>query len=66
MWWANCDFVAADNCRLDVTTMKTLNFQDDIPSFAIDNFKDNHVLVFDLTWMKDATENFPYPELVGE
>ena len=33
------DFDAADNCRLYVTTMKAMNFQDDIPSIPIDNFK---------------------------
>ena len=41
-------------------------FQDDIPSIPIDNIKDHYVLVFDLTSMQDATENFLYPELVGE
>ena len=41
------DFDAADNCRLYVTTMKATNFQDDIPSFPIRNFKDHYVLVFD-------------------
>ena len=46
--------------------MKAMNFQDDIPSIPIDNFKDHYVLVFDLTSMQDATENFHYPELVGE
>ena len=30
------DFDAANNCRLYVTTMKALNFQDDIPSTPID------------------------------
>ena len=60
------DFDAADNCRLYVTTMKAMNFQDDIPSIPIDNFKDHYVLVFDSTSMQDATENFHYPELVGE
>ena len=60
------DFDAADNCRLYVTTKKAMNFQDDIPSIPIDNFKDYHVLVFDLTSMQDATENCHYPELVGE
>ena len=60
------DFDAADNCRLYVTTMKAMNFQYDIPSFLIDNFKDYYVLVFDLTSMQDITENFHYPELVGE
>ena len=60
------DFDAADICRLYVTTMKAMNFQDDIPSIPIDNFKDHYVLVFDLTSMQDATENCHYPELVGE
>ena len=60
------DFDTADNCRLYVTTMKAMNFQDDIPSIPIDDFKDHYVLVFDLTSMQDAAENCHYPELVGE
>ena len=60
------DFDTADNCRFYVTTMKAMNFQDDIPSIPIDNFKDHYVQVFDLTSMQDATENCHYPELVGE
>ena len=59
-------FDAVDNCCLYVTTMKAMNFQDDIPSIRIDNFKDHYVLVFDLTSMQDATEHCHYPELVGE
>ena len=43
-----------------------MNFQDDIPSIPIDDFKDHNVLVFNLTSMQDATENCCYPELVGE
>ena len=43
-----------------------MNFQDDIPSIPIDDFKDHYVLVFDLTSMQDATEKCHYPELVGE
>ena len=46
--------------------MKAMNFQDDIPSVPIDNFKDHYVLVFDLTSMQDATQNCHYTELVGE
>ena len=49
------DFDAADKCRLYVTTRKAKNFQDDIPSIPIDNFKDHYVLVFDLTSMQDAS-----------
>ena len=60
------DIDAADNCRLYVTTMKAMSFQDDIPSIPSDNFKDHHVLVFELTSMQDATENCYYPELVEE
>ena len=60
------DFDTADNFRLFVTTMKAMNFQDDIPSIPIDEFKDHYVLVCDLTSMQDATEKCHYPELVGE
>ena len=60
------DFETADNCRLYVTTIKAMNFQDDIPSIPIDDFKDHYVLVFDSTSMQDATENCHYPELVEE
>ena len=60
------DFDTADNCRLCVTTMKAMNFQDDIPSIPIYDFKDYYALVFDLTSMRDATEKCHYPELVGE
>ena len=60
------DFDAADNFRLYITTKRAMNFQDDIPSIAIDIFKDHYVLLFDLTSMQDATENCYYPELVGE
>ena len=60
------DFDAADNCRLYVTTTKSMDFEDDIPSIPNDNFKDHFVLVFDLTSMQDANENCHHPELVGE
>ena len=60
------DFDTADNCRLHVTTMKAMNFQNDIPSIPIDDFKDHLVLVFDFTSMQHAIENCHYPELVGE
>ena len=41
------NFNAADNCRLFLTIMKAMNFQDGIPSIPIDNFKDHYVLVSD-------------------
>ena len=43
-----------------------MNFQHDLLSIPIDNFQDHYVIVFDFTSMQDATESFPYPELVGE
>ena len=55
-----------DNCRLCVTTMKAMNFQDDFQSIPVDNFKDHYVLVFDLTSMQDATNYCDYAELIGE
>ena len=55
-----------DNCRLYVTTMKAINFEGDIPSLPVDNFKEHYVLVFDLTPMQDATERCQYPEMFGE
>ena len=60
------DFATADNCRLYVTTMKAMNFQEGFPSIPIADFKDHHVLVFDLTSVQDATENCHYPDFVGE
>ena len=60
------DFDTADMCRLYATTMKALNFQDDILSIPIDDFKEHYVLVFDLTSMQDATENCHYPEKLRE
>ena len=56
----NVNVDAAENCRLDITTIKAMNVQDDVPSIPIDNFKDQFVLWFDLVSMQDATENCPY------
>ena len=58
------DFDNADDCRLYTTKMKAMNFQDDIPSRPIKNFRNHYVLVFDLTSMQDATGNGHYSELV--
>ena len=55
-----------DNCRLYVTTMKAMIFQDDIPSILFDNFKDHYVLECNLTSRQDATEHCQYPKLIGE
>ena len=55
-----------DNCRWYITTMKAMNFPDDVPSIPVDNFKKHYVLVLDLTSMQDSTEHCHYPELIGE
>ena len=49
-----------------VTTTKAMNFQEEIPSIPVDNFKVHYVPVFDLTSMQDATVHCHYPELTGE
>ena len=59
------DFDAAKNCCLYVGTRKAGNFQDDIPSIPIDNFKGLYVPVNGLTSMQDATRDCLYPKLVG-
>ena len=60
------DFDTANNCRLYLTTMNAMSFEDDIPSIPIDDFKDHYALVFELTSMQDVAENCHYPVLVGE
>ena len=60
------DFDTTDICRLYVTTMVAMNYQDDIPSVPFEDFRDHYVLVFDLTSMQDAAEHCHYPELIGE
>ena len=55
-----------DNCRLYVTTMKAMNFQENMPSIPVDNFKEHYVLLFHLTSMQNATEHNHYPELIRE
>ena len=60
------DSDAADNCPLYFTTMIEMSFQDDIRSISTDNFKNQYVLVFDLTSMQDATVECHYPTVVRE
>ena len=57
------DFGAADNCRLHVTTMKAMSFQDDIPLIPIVKSIYHCLLVFCLTSMQAAAGNCQYPEL---
>ena len=58
------DFLAADNCRLYVSTMELNNLPDDIPSIQIDYFRNHYELVFDVISMSGATENCHHPALV--
>ena len=60
------NFDTADKCRLYVTTMKAMNFENDIPSIHLDDFEDHYVLMFDLTSKQDATEKCHYLEFFGE
>ena len=46
--------------------MKAMNFQDDFASVPVNSFKDDFVLVFDLTSTQDAIEHFKYPDLIGK
>ena len=55
------DFKAAGKCRLQVTSMKARNFQEDISSIQIDNSKKHYALEFDWTPRRGANENCIYP-----
>ena len=60
--------VSADttnDCRAYVTTMKAMNFSEEIPALPNNLFQNHYVLVFDLTSLEDAGENIHYPELSG-
>ena len=46
--------------------MKAMNFQDDIRSIPIDDFKEHYEGLFDLILMQDASESCDYPELVED
>ena len=55
-----------NDCRAHVTTMKAMNFNEEIPELPINLFQNHYVLVFHLTSLQDAGENIHYPELSGE
>ena len=55
-----------NNCRAYVTTMKAMNFNEEISALPNDFFTDHYVLAFDFTSLQDACENVHYPELSGE
>ena len=46
--------------------MKAVNFNEEIPTLAIHQFQNHYILVFDLTSLQDAGENFHQPELSCE
>ena len=46
--------------------MKTMTFQNDIPSIPTDKLKDHYVLVFPLTSLQNATESCKFLKLVRE
>ena len=54
-----------DKCRPYVTTLKAMNFNEDVPSIPFEDFENHFILVFDLTSLQDANEEVYYPELVG-
>ena len=53
-------------CRPYVTTMKTMQFNEDFPALPMEDFQNHYILVFDLTSLEDAAEHLHYPELSGE
>ena len=55
-----------NDCRAYVTTMKAMNFNEEIPASSHNLFQNHYVLVFDLTSLQDAGESIHYPELSGE
>ena len=55
-----------NDCRAYVTTMKAMNFNEEIPALPNHQFQNHYILVFDLTSLQDAGENVHYPELSGE
>ena len=56
----------SNDCRANVTTVKAMNFNEEIPALPHNIFQNLYVLVFDLTSLQDAGENIHYPELSGE
>ena len=50
----SADFDAVDTYCLSVTTMKAMNFEDDIPSNPCDSIKHHYLLVLDLISIQDA------------
>ena len=54
------------HCRPYVTTMKTMQLNEDFPALPMEDFQNHFILVFDWTSLHDAAEQLRYPELSGE
>ena len=50
-------------CRPYVTTMKTMQFNEDFPALHMEDFQNHYILVFDLTSLRNAAEQLHYPAL---
>ena len=48
------------DCRAYVTTMKAMNFNEEVPALPNNLFQNHYVLVFDLSSLQDAVENIHY------
>ena len=55
-----------NDCRAYVTTMKAMNFNEEILALPNHQFENHYILLFDLTSLQDAGENINYPELSCE
>ena len=55
-----------NDCRAYATTMKAMNFNEEIPALPNNLFQSHYVLVFVLTSLQDAGANIHYTELSGE
>ena len=53
-------------CRPYVTTMKTMQFNEDFLALPMKIFQNNNILVIDVTSLQDEAEQLDYPELSGE
>ena len=53
-------------CRLYVTTLKAMQFNEVFSALPIDDFQTHYILVFDMTSLQDAAEQLHYPELIGD
>ena len=55
-----------NDCRAYVTTMKAINFNEEIPALMNHQFQNHYILVFDLNSLQDAGEIIHYLESSGK